>query len=1646
MDFFKRMGKYKLIASFILIIVMFAGVFYLLDRLGLFLEEPAIAAEVSIAAEKEDAQGLDTDSAFLLSSSSPLDDKAIRAALQVTPAFDYKVEAGRSKNEYRIVPAEKLSPNTVYSLAFAQGGQVNDKFSWAFQTKGNFRVISSMPGQNSTGVPVDTGIEIQFSHDTFDLSKAGDFFSIEPRVQGRFEQHKKVLVFVPEKPLEPSSVYTVTVKQGFPLSGSSAALAQDYIFSFETTIIEEDEAEFTFDLGVSLSEFATGEAPGFQAYFASYYYQDKKWGRDAAIPPLTVTVYRYPGYQDFVADLSERAAIPNWTYRSRKYLSDVSKLAKAYEYKMEFFSSDDYTHFILLPEAMPAGYYAVRFQADDCVRQAWLQVTDLANYLALGEEKGLIWVNDLKTGKPVSGASVEILGQNISAKANADGVAEFAFGYKIEGEKLNTAYARVSAGDREAIVPMEQLGQVYYNSDDYTLMRDYWKYLYLERELFLPGDEVHFWGVVAPRGKGVQDIGELTVELRNGGGLYYHGVYGDNSPVLSQKVKVEDNTFSGSLQLPQLYPDYYYLQVKSGNTVLTSRGFTVETYQKPAYTLALSAEKRAIFVGEGMNFEVQATFFEGTPVPKLGLNYYVSTTNGTVTTGERGTAKIPYIGQTRKDFDFLSYFTQQARVSATLPEAGEIYAYKDIITFNSKVYIKGEATRQDDEVTVRANLSWIDLTKINRGEDFSEKNFLTGPAASVLVTGKVYQEIWEKKPSGEYYDFISKKVIPTYYYDYRTEYVSEFGMISDEQGLAAYKLLLQAENAYYIELEATDSEGRPIKQRISVPGTKRPQDYYYNYYYLQDANSPGKSYRPGEAVDLQFMKNEEKLAPKEQSFLYLRGYKQVEDVTVKGSGEYSFPFREEDIPNVNVYAVYFDGMAYQESGRYLVGYDKEDKKLEVRITTDQKEYRPGETVTLSVEVTDKDNKPVRAEVNLNLVDEAIYALAPQEADLLDRLYRDYIYFYLTTYKSHQHPSFGGGAEMGGEGGGERNDFRDTVLFTSVYTDSSGKAQTQFKLPDNLTSWRVTYHAITAALDAGSGTMQIPVRLPFFVDVVFNDTYLTGDAPVVAARSYGTALGAQNRVNFKMGIERADGKEFKIDNQLVGANGQGLAFTAVDWPAPPLPKGEYILKVEGTFGDYTDALAKNFTVVDSLLERTVTEHELLAESFYLPAGVQEPFTLIFSDYEKSQYLRGLYQLAWSGGSRVEQQLAATLARELLQEYFPDEDLYFSLAGEENSLLQYQQTDGGISILPYGESDPYLSALIASAAPDKFDRTALASYFYRLLDENEDADKSALLWGLSALREPVLLEVKAMLEQKDLSPEQRINLAYAMFDIGNGAVGEKVFAELLKAHGEDLEATMRINAGKDQDDIITATTQMALLAARLDDPAKNKLYQYILENRGTDILNLVEQAQILEYNLQVMNPEPVSFAYELQGEKHMKTLEGRQVFRLTVLPEDAAALKFSLISGKVGVVTAYHTPYNAAEIPPRDDLKIQRSYLVNKKAVTTLGRSDLVEVTINYTIGDKAPAGSYEITDTLPAGLRYVSQPYNRAEKLSKHLTWPTGVKGQSITFYAGKGGGPIVYYARVTSAGEFKAEPILLSHVRSNEISVLGSESRIIINR
>jgi uncharacterized protein YfaS (alpha-2-macroglobulin family) len=215
------------------------------------------------------------------------------------------------------------------------------------------------------------------------------------------------------------------------------------------------------------------------------------------------------------------------------------------------------------------------------------------------------------------------------------------------------------------------------------------------------------------------------------------------------------------------------------------------------------------------------------------------------------------------------------------------------------------------------------------------------------------------------------------------------------------------------------------------------------------------------------------------------------------------PLGEGDIPNVFVSVVLVRGRVQEPGGTDLrddpgrptvrVGYaqlkvERKSKRLAVELTPDAKDKRPRDKVTVAIHVTDWKGQGTPAEVTVWAVDEGVLRLTgyqvpdPMEAvhpprGLSVRLGEPLIY--LVQRKLYGEKGLVNGGGGGGEGAGSfRNEFKTTVLFApAVLTDAEGRAQVEFTLPDNLTTYRLMAVALTRGDKLGNGQSQVTVSKP-----------------------------------------------------------------------------------------------------------------------------------------------------------------------------------------------------------------------------------------------------------------------------------------------------------------------------------------------------------------------------------------------------------------------------------------------------------------------------------------------------------------------------------------------------------------------------------------
>ena len=183
------MERYSKPIIIMIALVLVVGILFFINRDSGSIDTVSVfAADVTLEAVTYDNAGVDLGTSFILKSIDDISLKSVENNLSVEPSTSFTLKQGeQGSGEVQIVPKEPLEPNQIYR--FSLDVNHGETFRWAFQTKGDFRVVSTLPRDKSSGVPVDTGIEVAFSH--LDFDKIDDYFEIHPKVEGNFEVIKK---------------------------------------------------------------------------------------------------------------------------------------------------------------------------------------------------------------------------------------------------------------------------------------------------------------------------------------------------------------------------------------------------------------------------------------------------------------------------------------------------------------------------------------------------------------------------------------------------------------------------------------------------------------------------------------------------------------------------------------------------------------------------------------------------------------------------------------------------------------------------------------------------------------------------------------------------------------------------------------------------------------------------------------------------------------------------------------------------------------------------------------------------------------------------------------------------------------------------------------------------------------------------------------------------------------------------------------------------------------------------------------------------------------------------------------------------------------------------------------------------------------
>jgi len=558
----------------ILLIVALAvgGVYYK------FFSTAKLASAFELSAEASDLAGISPESFFILKSSKSLSAFQVKKIVKFDPETDFDVEQLSTKR-FRLKPKSPLNQNQVYAVTIQEGAADRD-YSWAFQVKAPFSVLQTHPRNQATYVPVNSGIEITFNREG--LLEPEKYFEISPKVEGRFETHGDTLVFIP-KGLQPRSIYQATVKSGLKIRGSNDQLTGDFSFAFETA----DTAYYnysSFDFNNDFLEFIPGKKPVLELY---YYNIDLK--------NAEASIYKFDGLEEFMDSYrSSRSWDLAWASFYRQEFSSSSVLKNSQ--KIASFKPAPikvgYQDVIELPDQLPNGYYLVELSAQGKKRQAWLQITPIAHYFSVTENKSLVWVQDFQKSSAISNVSVDYYDdrkdQSNLGSTNAQGLIQFDTPQRLKAE-IQDAYApqffvlKASQMPEVAVKVADRWGYRGVGAAD-----DFWKYLATDRYTYKMNDEVKFWGVVKGRSQDIRGQ-QVTVGIYKPD--YFYGWYRGNSGMLSDENKPlvstasmisAFDTISGKLSFKGLTPGTYSIIVSKDDKIVINTPVVVLTYTKPA--------------------------------------------------------------------------------------------------------------------------------------------------------------------------------------------------------------------------------------------------------------------------------------------------------------------------------------------------------------------------------------------------------------------------------------------------------------------------------------------------------------------------------------------------------------------------------------------------------------------------------------------------------------------------------------------------------------------------------------------------------------------------------------------------------------------------------------------------------------------------------------------------------------------------------------------------------------------------------------------------------------------------------------------------------------------------------------------------------
>ncbi len=1146
----------------------------LTDQTGGVLQEDytweftTMPPEVVTVTPSADEERTSPDTPVQVSFNQPMERSSTEAAFSLTGANDSRVAGSFSWDDSGMVmtftPSAGLLPYgemltaTITTSARTLSGQstLANEVSWTFVTDPLPAVISTTPADGETGIDVYTSIQVFFSSPMDDTSFT-DRIVIQPEPEDPFYTYfnswDRSLII--STYFAPQTTYTITLLPGSAdLLGNT--ISQPFSFSFTTG-----------DLQPEVSPRVPGTVGVYDA------------SRPTDLFVRHVNVSRID-FELAALELGDFQTLINMDYESRNAYQPAQVIREWSITPQTPVNESGYTQVSLASDeggSLAPGLYllTVRSPEVDYNTQHILAVSTAALTMKTTFDETFVWATSMPDGTPITNATVTVYDSgfknNAQGTTDKDGVTRISTPWTQDlwDQTLvvwddGTNFALTSSQWSNGLDPWSFGYYSQYSQEMYSI------YLYTDRPIYRPGQEVFFKGIIRTKDDMTYSIPALSSIM-----IYLDNEMGENISVQDLAI-TEFGTFSGSFLLAENASPGYYTARATFLDQSGYLGFNVAEYRAPDFLVTLDGPEEVV-AGTDVQVTVNGSFFTGGVVSEADVTWSALATStsfdyqgpgnysfydsedysynpeaipgfgeviadGAGTTDAEGnfTITVPATliegqGSQRLTIEATITDTEGRPVSANIPITIHSADFYTGVTGNSYVYSPGE------EIT--ADVIVVDWDSV--------------PVAGRNVTVELVKVEWNSVLEEDEYGNTAYTWTPTY-----TSVGTPVTVTTNREGRAEASFSADDGGNYNLVATVTDDAGRQQVSRAYLWVTD--SDYIawrQTNDYQTDLIADKNSYLPGETAKILITSPWQGANVNALITIERQGVLEYEVMKLRSNSTiYELPITAGMAPNVYVNATIIRGANEEDpvmsfrAGMVEIMVEPVEQTLEVTVTPDSDEVGPGDTVTYTIETKDFNGDPVDADVSLALVDLAVLQLAePNSLPIADFFYREQGAAVVTAsplvmlVDRLTQDLIDEGKGGGGGGGGAffelRSLFKDTAAWQAhVRTGERGRTEVTITLPDNLTTWRLDARAVTADSLVGQATVDIVANKPLMIRPITPRFFIASDQGTIGAVIHNNT---DDDLNVTAELEATGLAILNDEAQVVGVPAGGRI--EVSWP-------------------------------------------------------------------------------------------------------------------------------------------------------------------------------------------------------------------------------------------------------------------------------------------------------------------------------------------------------------------------------------------------------------------------------------------------------------------------------------------------------------------